>query len=74
MTAAVTETSVKQRIEWMRLVLHPDLPLHRLVQAEGLNHQQASELARLWTNLGLCQRPWTYAQWAELYKRLIGHL
>ena len=42
--------------------------------AEGLSQEQTRELARLWANLDMRQRPWTYAEWTELLQRLRGHL
>lgn len=48
--------------------------LGALVGSEELNSAQAHELARLWLNLSMRQRPWTAAQWRDLYERIKRHL
>ena len=48
--------------------------LRALARTEGLTSAQTHELARLWFNLEICQRPWTSAQWLDLHQRLKGRL
>lgn len=48
--------------------------LRALASAEGLTSAQTYELARLWYNLEIRQRPWTPAQWHDLYLRMKSRL